>query len=100
MKEGLFVMRIAFPSGYHIPPHTHPKSTSVTVLHGAIKLAMGVNPQLNDARDLPSDSYVVCPSAMAHAVWTESHALIQIHGIGPWDMNYVIPADDPRLRTQ
>ena len=25
-KEGPFVVRFQFPEGYHVPPHTHPKT--------------------------------------------------------------------------
>ena len=33
-KEGPFVVRFQFPDGYHIPPHTHPKTERVTVISG------------------------------------------------------------------
>ena len=31
-----------------------------------------------------------------HFAWTEQETEIQLHGIGPWVVNYVNPADDPR----
>jgi hypothetical protein len=31
-KEGPFVVRFQFPEGYHVPPHTHPKTERVTVI--------------------------------------------------------------------
>jgi len=31
-----------------------------------------------------------------HAVWTEGETIVQFHGMGPWVINYVNPADDPR----
>ncbi len=40
-KEGPFVMRLRFPDGYNIPPHTHPATERVTVLSGTFKIAMG-----------------------------------------------------------
>ncbi len=33
-KEGPFVVRFQFPDGYHVPPHTHPKTERVTVISG------------------------------------------------------------------
>ena len=42
-KEGPFVVRFQFPEGYHIPPHTHPKTERVTVISGTLFLAMGEN---------------------------------------------------------
>src|SRR5262245_44970561 len=40
-KEGMFVMRLKVPAGFHIPAHTHPTPERVTVLQGTMKLAMG-----------------------------------------------------------
>jgi glycyl-tRNA synthetase alpha subunit len=33
---------------------------------------------------------------MKHAGWSEGDTVIQLHGVGPWQINYVNPADDPR----
>jgi hypothetical protein len=38
-KEGPFVVRFQFPDGYHIAPHTHPKTERVTVISGSLYLA-------------------------------------------------------------
>src|SRR5215218_5523081 len=40
-KEGLFALRVKLPTGYHIPPHTHPKPEIVTVVSGEMKLGDG-----------------------------------------------------------
>lgn len=95
-KEGMFVMRVRVPDGFHIPAHTHPKPERVTVLQGTFKLAMGDNPKLADARSLPAGTYGVWPPGMVHAVWIEGETIVQFHGMGPWIINYVNPDDDPR----
>ena len=95
-KEGMFVMRVRVPDGFHIPAHTHPKPERVTVIQGTFKLAMGDNPKLADARVLPAGTYGVWPPGMVHAVWIEGETIVQFHGMGPWVINYVSPADDPR----
>ena len=95
-KEGMFVMRVRVPEGFHIPAHTHPKPERVTVIQGTFKLAMGDNPQQADARILPAGTYGVWPPGMVHAVWIEGDTIVQFHGMGPWVINYVNPADDPR----
>ena len=95
-KEGMFVMRVRVPDGFHIPAHTHPKPERVTVIQGTFKLAMGDNPKLVDARVLPAGTYGVWPPGMVHAVWIEGETVVQFHGMGPWVINYVNPADDPR----
>ena len=97
-KEGMFVMRIKFPNGYHIPAHTHPKPERVTVIQGTFHLAMGDNPKKEDAKTLTAGTYGVWSPGMVHAVWIEGETIVQLHGIGPWMINYVNPADDPRKK--
>src|SRR5262245_11510903 len=55
-KEGMFVVRFQFPAGYHIPPHTHPKTERVTVISGALYLATGESLDRNSAKELPARS--------------------------------------------
>src|SRR5262245_18547105 len=95
-KEGWFAVRFKLPDGYHVAPHTHPKTERVTVISGALHLAMGVALDRNSAKKLPAGSFGYWPAGMKHAAWSEGDTVIQLHGIGPWQINYVNPADDPR----
>src|SRR5215468_4543704 len=95
-KEGPFVVRFQFPAGYHIPPHTHPKTERVTVISGALYLATGESLDRNSARKLPAGSFGYWPAGMKHTAWSEGETIIQLHGVGPWQINYVNLADDPR----
>src|SRR6266498_3874103 len=95
-KEGPFVIRLLFPGGYHIPAHTHPKTERVTVISGAIYLATGEALDRNSAKELPAGSFGFWPARMKHTAWFGGETVIQLHGIGPWQINYVNPADDPR----
>jgi quercetin dioxygenase-like cupin family protein len=95
-KAGPFVMRLKAPDGYHVPPHTHPKTERVTVISGTMLLAMGDNLERSNAQTLPTGTYGFWPAGMKHAAWTEGETIIQLHGIGPWQINYLNPADDPR----
>lgn len=95
-KEGPFLIRFQFPDGYHIPPHTHPKTERVTVISGNLLLANGEKLDRNNAKKLPAGSFGYWPAGMKHAGWSEGETIIQLHGIGPWQIIYVNPADDPR----
>lgn len=95
-KEGFFLMRVRVPNGYHIPAHTHPKPERVTVISGTFKLAMGDDLRVSNAHILPAGTFGVWPPGMKHAVWIEGETIVQFHGIGPWIINYVNPAEDPR----
>jgi quercetin dioxygenase-like cupin family protein len=95
-KEGPFVVRFQFPDGYHVPPHTHPKTERVTVISGILYLATGESLDRSSAKKLPAGSFGYWPAGMKHTAWSEGETVIQLHGIGPWQINYVNPADDPR----
>ena len=95
-KEGPFVVRFRFPEGYHVPPHTHPKTERVTVISGTLLLATGEALDRNSAKKLPAGSFGYWPAGMKHTAWSEGETVIQLHGVGPWQINYINPADDPR----
>ena len=95
-KEGPFVVRFQFPDGYHVAPHTHPKTERVTVISGTLLLAIGEALDRSSAKKLPAGSFGYWPAGMKHTAWSEGETVIQLHGIGPWQINYVDPADDPR----
>jgi quercetin dioxygenase-like cupin family protein len=95
-KEGPFVVRFQFPDGYHIPPHTHPKTERVTVISGILYLATGEALDRASAKRLSAGSFGYWPAGMKHTAWSEGETVIQLHGVGPWQINYVNPADDPR----
>jgi quercetin dioxygenase-like cupin family protein len=99
-KEGPFVVRFQFPDGYHIPPHTHPKTERVTVISGTLLLAMEENLDRSAAKTLIAGTYSFWPAGMKHTAWSEGDTVIQLHGVGPWQINYVNPADDPRNAKQ
>ena len=95
-KEGPFVVRFQFPDGYHVSPHTHPKTERVTVISGTLHLATGEALDRTSAKKLPAGSFGYWPAGMKHTAWSEGETVIQLHGTGPWQINYVNPADDPR----
>ena len=36
------------------------------------------------------------PPRMKHYAWTPAETIIEVHGMGPFVLNYVNPADGPR----
>ena len=91
-----FTVRLKLPNGYKIPPHTHPKPERVTVLSGSFHLGMGARFDPKHATALPGGTYGTWPAGMKHFVWVEGETVVQFHGDGPWVIEYVNPADDPR----
>jgi quercetin dioxygenase-like cupin family protein len=87
-KEGPFVMRLQMPDGYHVPPHTHPKTERVTVISGAFYLATGESLNRSDAKKLPAGSFGFWPAGMKHAAWAEGETVIQLHGSCNFVVNF------------
>ena len=95
-KEGPFVFRVKVPDGYRIPPHTHPKTERVTVIAGTFNIGMGDKFDQSASEAMPAGTYGYWEAGMKHFVWTKGETIAQFHGMGPWKIEYVNPADDPR----
>ena len=95
-KEGPFALRLKFPQGYSLPPHSHPADEVVTVMSGTFRLGMGETADQSKLQDMPAGSFIAMEPGTAHYVSTDEEAIVQINTIGPWGINYVNPADDPR----
>jgi quercetin dioxygenase-like cupin family protein len=95
-NPGLFAVRFRLPADYKIPPHFHPADEQVTVLAGAINMGMGDKFDTSKATALPRGSFSIVPAKANHFAFTKEETVIQVHGIGPWSITYVNPADDPR----
>ena len=100
-KAGLpFAMRVKFPDGYRVAPHWHPTDENVTVIQGTINIGTGDKFDESAAKQLPVGSFAVMPKKMHHFAWATGETIVQIHGTGPFAINYVNPADDPRNKPK
>ena len=95
-KEGPFVLRLKFPAGYVVPPHHHSKDELVTVIVGRFAVAAGEKVDRTASPFLAPASFVHLPAGMPHYAWVETETVVQINGVGPFDLTYVDPTDDPR----
>jgi quercetin dioxygenase-like cupin family protein len=95
-KEGPFVLRLKFPAGFVVPPHRHSKDEFVTVIAGKFAIGSGEKLDRESLSPLPPASFVHLPAGMPHYAWAEVESIVQINGVGPFDVNYIDPKDDPR----
>ena len=98
-KDGLYVVRLRLPAGYKVPAHNHPTAEMVTVLTGKFHLGMGDKLDEKKAMLLTAGGFAEAPAKMNHYAWTTGPTVLQIHGQGPFEINYVNPADDPRGKS-
>src|SRR4029450_5043989 len=98
-KGGLFVVRLKMPAGYKIAPHWHPTDEHVTVLSGTFALGMGEKFDKAAAKEIAAGGYALLPAEMRHFAVAKTAATVQVHGMGPFVLTYVNPADDPSTRA-
>ena len=95
-KKGLFALRLKVPSGYAVPPHTHPVDEVVTVISGTASLGMGKTADRSATKALPAGSFFALPPETAHFAYFDQETVLQITTVGPWAIKYVNPQDDPQ----
>jgi len=96
-QEGDFVIRIKAPKGYHVPPHTHPKTELVTIISGALSFGRGQALDRATVEKLPAGSFVSLPGGVLNYAIVDEECVVQINAAGPWKIDYYDPKDDPRL---
>lgn len=92
----LFTVRLRFPNGYILPPHRHPTDEQVTVLKGTFMVGLGENFSRDGLQVLKDDGFIIAPAGMAHFATVRGITEVQVHAIGPFQLDYVHPEDDPR----
>ena len=93
-----FTFRVKVPANYRIGPHWHPGIEHVSVLSGSFSIGMGEKFDAGKLKPLSAGSFVVMPPKTPHFVLVKEETIIQVHGVGPWALNYVNPEDDPRKK--
>ena len=99
-KDGLFVLRLKLPAGYRVPAHTHPVDEVLTVISGTFSMGMGETADQGKAQPLPAGSFFALPPGTAHYVFIDEETVVQISTVGPWELTYIDPANDPRQKSQ
>jgi quercetin dioxygenase-like cupin family protein len=94
-EPGQFTMRLKFPAGYKVSPHSHPAIEHVTVISGAISFGMGDEFDAGKLKPMRAGSFIAMPIGTTHFVEAKEETVVQVHGVGPWAIKYVNPEDDP-----
>jgi hypothetical protein len=71
----------------------------VTVIKGVFRIGFGSRFDAASMHELPAGSYVMLPKEAPHYNLMKGEAILQFHGIGPYDISYVNAADDATDRT-
>lgn len=95
-QEEPFTFRLRLEDGYEILPHVHPEYERVTVLSGTLHFAHGEEFDRDATRALDPGAVAIMPPGDPMFGYAEGEVVIQLHGTGPWGIDYLDPADDPR----
>jgi quercetin dioxygenase-like cupin family protein len=94
-KPGPYTIRLKFPPGFKVGPHTHPDSREVTVLSGTWYTGYGEKAEAAGLKELPAGSFYTEPANVPHYVEIREPTLIQVSGTGPSGRKFVGP-DAPK----
>jgi hypothetical protein len=95
-KPGMFLMRLKLPVGYIVAPHWHTQDENVTVISGALLIGDGERFDAARLEKVTPGNLMVMPATHRHFARFDEETVLQLQGLGPWVVNYVNPADDPR----
>lgn len=98
-QPGPFAIRTKMPAGYRIPPHWHPVVEHLTILSGDVALGMGDTFDESTMTTLGPGGYAALPPEMRHYLKARTDVVMEVHGVGPFVLTYVNPADDPRAKA-
>lgn len=88
MGKGDYTIRLKFPDGYTFPAHYHPNAEHLTVLSGRFMLAMGEK-EGGATREYQPGDFLYIPAKKPHYGGVKGETVIQLHGIGPFEIKLV-----------
>lgn len=93
-----FTALIKVPANFKIPVHTHPVTERVTVLSGTFHLGIGEKFEPATATALPPGSFALMSPGVPMFAFTEEETVIELHGTGPWGIDFLNPEEDPAMK--
>jgi quercetin dioxygenase-like cupin family protein len=90
-KSGPYTIRLKFPKGYRIAPHTHPDARAVTILSGTFATGYGDKFDETKLKVLPAGSFYTEPANVPHYIEIKEDVVLQVTGTGPSGRRFVDP---------
>lgn len=88
-----FVLRIRCPDGAKVPPHWHPTDENITVLKGNFMIGTGEVFDSSKLTPMEAGNFIFMPKAMRHFALCKGETVLQVHGIGPFKIIWLNPAE-------
>jgi len=97
-KPAPFAVQLKMPDGYRIPPHFHPTDESVEVKEGTFLYAMGDTFDATKLQTMMVGEKGTIPATKHHYASAKGAVIVQVEAMGPFQLIYVNPADDPQAK--
>ena len=88
-----FVIRFRCADGARVPAHWHPTDENLTVLKGAFLVGMGDAFDESKLQTMNVGNFILMPKEMHHFASNKGETIVQIHGMGPFKVNWVNPSE-------
>jgi len=66
------------------------------VISGTFNMGAGDKLDPTKTKALAAGGVAIMQPKTTHFAWNKEETIVQVHGMGPWGVTYVNPADDPR----
>lgn len=98
-KAGPFVGRLMVPANYKIAPHYHSTDEDLTVISGTLYFAEGDKMETKGAHGIKAGGFHHLPAKTHHYAFSKGPTVVQINAMGPFDIVYINPDDDPSKKA-
>ena len=88
-----FVVRLRCADGSKIPAHWHPTDENVTVLKGIFLVGMGETFDESKVMTMNVGNFATMPKEARHYGMVKGETIVQVHGAGPFKVNWVNPSE-------
>jgi quercetin dioxygenase-like cupin family protein len=88
-----FVLRLRCADGSKIPAHWHPTDENVTVLKGTFLVGLGETFDESKLETMNVGNFLAMPKEMRHFGLCKGETIVQVHGVGPFKVNWVNPSE-------
>jgi quercetin dioxygenase-like cupin family protein len=88
-KPEPYALRLKFPAGAKIAPHTHPVDEAVTVIAGSGSIGLGNAADSKTAIPIGPGAFVFLPKGTPHYASFARATVVQLNGTGPLATNYL-----------
>ena len=97
-KPGPFVARLQVPASYKIAPHWHSTDEDLTVISGTFYFGEGDKMDMKASHAMTAGGFHHLPAKTHHYAYSKGPTVVQINAMGPFDIVYVDPKDDPAAK--